>query len=138
MSLRVLFPGGFDLLHHGHIQALKTARHIAGDGTLIVGVNSDTFMEHYKRTPARTVRERIRDVIDTGIADLVIVWDGPVKQGEQILALKPDVYVAGTDWLGKNLTAQLGLDSLEWFDTHRISLLFLRRTENISTSQLIR
>ncbi len=136
--MRVLYPGGFDLLHSAHMAALHTARRIAGPtGKLIVAVNSDEFMAHYKRKPMHTDRKRMFDVMETGIADQVILWDGPERQDQQILERHPDVYIAGTDWLGKDLAAQLRLPSLAWFDEHNISLMFLRRTPGISTTQLI-
>jgi cytidyltransferase-like protein len=136
--MRVLYPGAFDMLHSAHVQALQAARRIAGPaGTLLVGVNSDTFMAHYKRDPMHTARKRVFDVIDTGIADEVFVWDGPTGQDAQILAHHPDVYIAGTDWLSKDLAQQLHLDSLAWFDTYGISLLYLRRTPGISTTLLL-
>lgn len=138
MELRVIYPGAFDMLHSAHVAALNTARRIAGPGgTLLVGVNSDDFMGHYKRKPMHTDRKRILDVIDTGIADQVFIWNGPEGQDEQILAATPDIYIAGTDWLTKDLAQQLHLPTLGWFDEHHISLLFLRRTPGISTTQLI-
>lgn len=136
--MRVLYVGGFDLLHEGHVAALHTAARIAGpDGHLTVAVNSDSFMTHYKRKPMHTDRKRMLDVESTGIADDVILWDGPEGQDAQILANAPDVYIAGTDWLTKDLATQLGIPSLGWFDDHNISLLYLRRTAGISTTQLI-
>jgi cytidyltransferase-like protein len=136
--MRVLYPGGFDLLHEAHIAALHAAKRIAGPtGHLMVGVNSDDFMTLYKRKPMHTDRKRVFDVIATGIADEVFIWDGPEGQAEQILEHDPDIYIAGTDWLGKDLAAQLGLPHLSWFDDHEISLLFMRRTPGISTTQLI-
>ncbi len=136
--MRVLYPGGFDLLHHAHIAALQTARRIAGPGgQLTIAVNSDDFMAHYKRKPMHTDRKRILDVETTGIPDEVILWDGPDGQAEQILAATPDIYIAGTDWLQKDLARQLRLPNLAWFHDHDISLLFLRRTSGISTTQLI-
>lgn len=138
MTMRVLYPGGFDLLHTAHAAALQTARQIAGKaGTLIVGVNSDHLMEHYKRKPMHTDRQRVWDVQELGIADQVIVWNGPDGQDQQILEANPDVYIAGTDWLTKDLSHQLHIPSLGWFDTHHISLLYLRRTAGISTTQII-
>lgn len=138
MVMRVLYPGAFDMLHSAHIHALHAARRIAGPtGTLLVAVNSDSFMAHYKRKPMHTDRKRILDVIDTGIADEVFVWDGPEGQDSQILAADPDLYIAGTDWLSKDLAQQLHIPNLAWFDEHSISLLYLRRTPGISTTQLI-
>lgn len=136
--MRVLYPGGFDLLHSAHIAALNTARQLAGPGgQLLVGVNSDDFMARYKRKPMHTDRKRILDVLDTGIADEVFIWDGPEGQDQQILNAEPDLYLAGTDWLAKDLAQQLGLPGLDWFDEHAISLLYLRRTPGISTTLLI-
>lgn len=136
--MRVLYVGGFDLLHEGHVAALQTARRIAGsDGHLTVAVNSDAFMTHYKRKPMHTDRKRVYGVQVTGIADEVILWDGPEGQDAQILANAPDVYIAGTDWLTKDLAQQLHLPSLGWFHDNNISLLYLRRTAGISTTQLI-
>lgn len=136
--MRVLYPGGFDLIHHAHVTALQIARQIAGrSGTLIVGVNSDTFMAHYKRKPMHTDRKRVWDVQELGIADDVIVWNGPDGQDHQILAAEPDVYIAGTDWLTKDLAHQLHISTLGWFDEHHISLMYMRRTAGISTTQLI-
>jgi glycerol-3-phosphate cytidylyltransferase len=128
----------FDLFHEAHLAALQTARRIAGPGGhLTVGVNSDEFMTRYKRKPMRTDRQRVADVVGAGLADEVVVWDGPDGQAQQILNVAPDIYIAGTDWLGKDLAAQLGIPALSWFDEHHISLLFLRRTPGISTSMLI-
>lgn len=136
--MRILYPGGFDLLHTAHITALNTARQLAGPGgKLLVGVNSDEFMGHYKRKPMHTDRKRVLDVIDTGIADEVFIWHGPDGQDQQILDNTPDLYLAGTDWLGKDLAQQLRLPNLTWFEEHNISLLYLRRTAGISTTQLI-
>jgi cytidyltransferase-like protein len=137
-GVRVLYAGGFDLFHAAHVAALQAAKQIAGPaGTLMVAVNSDAFMAHYKRKPMHTDRKRILDVQDSGLADEVFIWNGPEGQAEQILAATPDVYIAGTDWLAKDLAQQLQLPNLAWFDNNAISLLYLRRTPGISTTQLI-
>jgi cytidyltransferase-like protein len=136
--VKLLYPGGFDLLHDGHINALTLARKMAGpDGCLIVAVNSDSFMSDYKRVPARTQQERINDVIATGLADEVILWHGPEKQDEQIVNNKPDVYVASFDWIDRDLARQLRIPSLSWMDDQGISLLYIHRTPGISTTLLI-
>lgn len=136
--MRVLYVGGFDLLHEGHVAALHTAARIAGpEGHLTVAVNSDDFMAHYKRKPMYGQRHRMADIEDMRIADRVTLWHGPEGQDQQILDVAPDVYIAGNDWLTKDLAHQLRLPDLGWFDQHHISLLYLRRTPGISTTQLI-
>jgi len=138
--MRVLYPGGFDLLHLGHREALTTARTFAGrygTGHLTVAVNSDNFLTHYKRTPQRPAIERMADVLELGIADEVIIWDGPEGQDQQILDSGCELYLAGTDWLTKDLAHQLRIPSLGWFDQNNVSLMFLRRTPGVSTTSLI-
>ena len=136
--MKLLYPGGFDLLHAGHINALTLARKMAGpSGRLVVAVNTDNFMSKYKRVPARTQQERVNDVIATGLADEVILWHGPEKQDEQILSQSPDVYVASFDWVDRDLARQLQIPSLSWIDDQGISLLYIHRTPGISTTLLI-
>ena len=109
----MLYPGGFDCFHHGHVNALKAVKPL---GYLMVGVNSDRLMKHYKRVPAQPEIQRVQAVLRQGIADEVFIWDGPEGQADQILAHDPDVYVAGTDWLSKDLAKQLDIPHLAWFD----------------------
>ena len=136
--MKLLYPGGFDLLHAGHINALTLARKMAGpSGRLVVAVNTDSFMSEYKRVPARTQQERVDDVIATGLADEVILWHGPEKQDEQILFQSPDVYVASFDWVDRDLARQLRIPNLSWIDDQGISLLYVHRTPGISTTLLI-
>ena len=136
--MKLLYPGGFDLLHAGHINALTLARKMAGpSGYLVVAVNTDNFMSEYKRVPARTQQERVDDVLATGLADEVILWHGPEKQDEQILSQSPDVYVASFDWVDRDLATQLRIPSLSWIDDQGISLLYIHRTPGISTTLLI-
>jgi glycerol-3-phosphate cytidylyltransferase len=136
--MKLLYPGGFDLLHAGHINALNLARKMAGpSGQLVVAVNTDSFMSEYKRVPARTQQERVDDIIATGLADEVILWHGPEKQDEQILSQNPDVYVASFDWVDRDLARQLRISSLSWIDEQGISLLYIHRTPGISTTLLI-
>jgi cytidyltransferase-like protein len=136
--MKLLYPGGFDLLHSGHINALTLARKIAGpSGRLVVAVNTDSFMSEYKRVPARTQEQRVDDVIATGLADEVVLWHGPEKQDEQIMYHNPDIYVASFDWIDRDLAHQLRIPSLSWMDDQGISLLYMQRTPGISTTLLI-
>lgn len=132
--MRVLYPGGFDLVHHGHVNALNTAKQF---GHLTVGINSDRLMTSYKRAPKHDQNQRIRDVKRLGIADDIIIWDGPEGQDQQILDQQPDVYVASADWINRDLAHQLRIPELAWFSDHRINLMYVWRTGGVSTTQLI-
>lgn len=136
--MKLLYPGGFDLFHAGHLNALTLARKIAGpSGHLVVAVNTDRFMSEYKRVPARTQQERVNDIVATGLADEVILWHGPENQDEQIIHQRPDIYVASFDWIDRDLAHQLRIPSLYWLDDQGISLLYVHRTPGISTTLLI-
>ena len=52
--------GVFDLLHYGHLIAIKEAKKL-GD-TLIIGVFSDEIAKSFKRQPIMTQEERMRNI----------------------------------------------------------------------------
>ena len=70
---RVFTFGVFDLLHYGHINALKKAKRL-GDH-LVVGVFSDEIAESFKRKPILTAVERAINIEALGIADTVFILD---------------------------------------------------------------
>ena len=53
----VLVTGGFDPLHSGHIEYFKSAKRL-GD-ILVVGVNSDAWLERKKGRAFMPAKERI-------------------------------------------------------------------------------
>lgn len=65
----VLVTGGFDPLHSGHISYLKAARNL-GD-MLIVGVNSDSWLERKKGRPFMNHHERMLIVSELACVDAV-------------------------------------------------------------------
>ncbi len=69
MTIRVFTSGVFDLLHTGHIRALKAAR-THGD-LLIVGVCSDDDAQAYKRQPVIPLNERIEMLESLACVDQV-------------------------------------------------------------------
>lgn len=73
MKRIVLATGGFDPLHSGHIDYLKSARKL-GD-RLIVGVNSDQWLERKKGRAFMSLRERGTIVSNLAGVDQVIIFD---------------------------------------------------------------
>lgn len=126
---RVLTYGTFDLLHWGHINLLKRAREL-GD-YLVVAVSTDEFNEQKYGKPAsyhdfevrRSMLEAVRYV------DLVIPeasWEQKVQDVEQ---LHIDTVVMGSDWQGSERFEHL---------RSRCDVVYLPRTEGVSTSQIRR
>lgn len=66
----VLVTGGFDPIHSGHIEYLRSAREL-GD-KLIVGINSDEWLTRKKGKPFLTFQERATIIAELHCVDRVI------------------------------------------------------------------
>lgn len=69
----VLVTGGFDPIHSGHIEYFKAAKEL-GD-KLIVGVNSDEWLNRKKGRAFMPIVERVRIVENLKMVDGVILFD---------------------------------------------------------------
>ncbi|NLS10935.1 adenylyltransferase/cytidyltransferase family protein [Nesterenkonia sp. MY13] len=126
---RVLTYGTFDLLHWGHIRLLKRAKSL-GD-YLIVGASTDEFATEDKgvRAPYHKFETRCDMLSAVRYVDLVIPearWDQKLKDIQRYQA---DVVVMGSDWAGSH--------RFEYLRDH-VDLVFLPRTEGVSTSKIRR
>jgi glycerol-3-phosphate cytidylyltransferase len=63
--------GVFDLLHYGHIRALKKAKKL-GD-KLIIGVFTDKVAKGFKRKPILNQKERLLAIKELGLGDVVLL-----------------------------------------------------------------
>jgi D-beta-D-heptose 7-phosphate kinase/D-beta-D-heptose 1-phosphate adenosyltransferase len=79
----VLVTGGFDPLHSGHISYLRAAREL-GD-TLIVGVNSDAWLERKKGRAFMTHHERMIIVSALTCVDAAYRFDDSDGSGRQFI-----------------------------------------------------
>lgn len=91
---RVLCSGTFDILHEGHLDYFRQARS-QGD-CLIVVVAHDENVRKEKREPLHTQEERMRAIIESGAADIVVAGDNHDKLAV-VERFKPDVIVLGYD-----------------------------------------
>ncbi|MBP3391712.1 MAG: glycerol-3-phosphate cytidylyltransferase [Clostridia bacterium] len=121
----VITYGTFDLLHKGHVNILRRAKEL-GD-YLIVGVSTDEFnaikgkKSYYSYEDRKMIVEAIRYV------DLVIPEEKWEQKPDDIKKYNVDVMVMGSDWADSNEFS--GLQDL-------CEMVFLPRTENISTTQI--
>lgn len=69
----VLATGGFDPLHSGHIDYLESAKKL-GD-ILVVGVNSDSWLEKKKGSSFMPLKERINIIRNLKMVDFAISFD---------------------------------------------------------------
>jgi D-beta-D-heptose 7-phosphate kinase/D-beta-D-heptose 1-phosphate adenosyltransferase len=99
----VVATGGcFDLLHAGHVSALRLAREL-GD-CLVVCLNSDASVRRIKG-PDRPVvpqEDRVRVLEALACVDAVVVFDED-DPGAVLAELRPDVWAKGGDYTGMEL-----------------------------------
>jgi cytidyltransferase-like protein len=75
---RIYVDGVFDLFHWGHVELFRSARGLAANPYLIVGVCADEDVD-YKQRPTLTLDERIRVVDACELVDEVIRGPVPVS-----------------------------------------------------------
>lgn len=137
MGLRIYNGGTYDLFHWGHVEMLKQLKNLAGqDGTLIVAINTDEFVEQFKgKRPIMTTEERARVVQGCRYVDEVIINHSGADSKPTILEAKADFVVTGTDWSDRDYNAQMGF-TRQWLEEHKIGFGFLPYTTEISSTKL--
>lgn len=122
--MRVITYGTFDLFHKGHYNILKRAKEL-GD-YLIVGVTSESYDKaRGKLNVTQSLVERIENVKNSGLVDEIIVEEYTGQKIEDIKKYDIDVFVIGSDWLGK-------FDYLKEY----CDVVYLERTKGVSSTQL--
>ncbi len=129
MLVKVFYSGVWDLLHVGHVRALKAAAE-CGDW-LTVGVVIDDFDSSYKTLPTIPLEQRMEMVAELCFVDEVVPhrwWDDNVdfmlENGFSIRAHGPQH--------GKQHPLQL--EVWQKLQSHGIQYVEIPRTEGISTT----
>jgi len=73
MKTIVLVTGGFDPLHHGHIEYFKEAKKLGDE--LHVGVNSDEWLTNKKGRPFMPFKDRVSVIEQLDVVDRVLSFD---------------------------------------------------------------
>ena len=129
---RVLTIGSWSVPHLGHAAFLRACESF---GDVIVGVNSDAFIQTYKGTqPPFRQSERIALIKSLGYR--VLLNDGPGR--ELIYEVHPDIIVVGTDWARRDYLHQLDITQDE-LDELVISVAYVpMRPIGISSTEVMR
>ena len=135
----VITLGTFDLLHTGHIKLFKKCREISGRGKVMIGLNTDEFIEKYKgRSPVMTYSERSEMIWVTDLIDHIIPNDQSSGSAKEVIEKSgAKLIVIGSDWARKDYVGQLGLD-WDWLDDKEIGICYVNYTKGISTTEIKR
>lgn len=138
--MSVVYSGGtFDLFHIGHVQLLAACKKIAGpDGTVVIAVNPDEFVEKFKGVrPTMSLEERMDVVGACKYVDEVIPNTGWQDSTKTIMKYGHVDFVAiGDDWAPpKDYYAQMGFTK-EWLGESGITLVFIDRNTGMSSTKI--
>ena len=115
----------FDLLHAGHIIMLQYAK--ARCDKLIVGLQTDPTTDRpEKNKPIQSLEERRIQLEAVKYVDEVFTYSTEKDLYKNLLDIKPDVRILGSDYIGKSFTG----DDLD------IKISYHDRNHNSSTTNL--
>jgi len=85
---------GIDVLHHGHINIIETARKL---GEVTIGLMTDKAIASYKRLPLLSYVQR-KKIIENIKGVKNVIPQETLDYSTNLKKLKPDFVVHGTDW----------------------------------------
>ena len=136
--MAVVYTGGtFDLMHAGHVDLLRVCRRVAGpSGKVVVSLIRDEFVARFKpRPPVCSYAERRAVLLVCSYVDSVVENSGDEDSTKAIDAVKPDFILIGDDWAQRDYCKQMGFTP-DWLDVHGITLLYVPRLRNISSTAI--
>ena len=122
--------GAFDILHAGHIDYLAKAKDHCD--FLIIGLNSDVSVKHYKGKgrPIINQQERAEIVAALEMVDYVFIFEER-RNKKNIEVLQPDLYIKAGDYNSDQLTSKEALAA------HGGKVLLIPIETATSTSKII-
>jgi D-beta-D-heptose 7-phosphate kinase/D-beta-D-heptose 1-phosphate adenosyltransferase len=115
----VLVTGGFDPLHSGHLAYFKAAKAL-GD-TLVVGINSDSWLKRKKGRSFYTWDERFQLIKNLEMVDYVIEFNddennsiNAIKQATQTFPSAKIIFANGGDRTAENIPEMGLLDDIRY------------------------
>lgn len=131
MAKLVLTVGTFDTPHMGHSKFLYMASKL---GDLVVGLNTDDYVEKYKGKRSVFSFEERRNIILTLPFVSAVASNSQDDLKPLILDFAPDFLCIGSDW-GMKYYDQAKVTQ-EWLDTNGVTFIMLPYTNEISSTML--
>lgn len=136
-----IYTGGtFDLFHEGHVELLRSCKRLAGDGAVVVALNTDEFITRFKNNPPiQTFRERKTVLESCKYVDFVLPNIGEEDSKKTIIEASRthmiEVIAIGSDWAGRDYYGQMGFTK-EWLDDNDLILIYIDRRTGMSTTKI--
>ena len=121
MKKIIITYGTFDTFHYGHLEILRRAKGL-GD-YLIVGLSTDEFNKTKGKKSMFNYEKRKQWLESIKFIDLIIPEEDWEQKEIDIQRHNVDTFVMGDDWEGK-------------FDYLKCNIVYLKRTDNISSTQI--
>jgi glycerol-3-phosphate cytidylyltransferase len=130
----LVYTGGtFDLFHSGHVEFLRRCSEL---GSVVVSLNTDEFIEEYKRKPpVISYADRRSVLMACKYVDDVIPNIGGPDSRIAIESVMPDMVIIGSDWARKDYYTQMAFDQ-DWLDDRGIGLAYIPYTQGISSTAI--
>lgn len=95
----VLVNGAFDLIHSGHLKILAAARERAGDGTVVLALDSDRKVSAAKG-PGRPILSAVERSVALGYfpIDYLVEIDSDEDMWKLMTLVKPNLRVQGEEY----------------------------------------
>jgi len=119
--MNVITYGTFDLFHYGHLRLLQRAKE--GNRHLTVAVSTDEFNGIKGKECVIPFVERFEIIRSLDCVDIVIPECSWEQKTQDIVCYDIDLLIMGSDWKDE-------------FDRVDCQVIYLPRTEGISTTQL--
>lgn len=128
----IVYTGGtFDVFHAGHVRFLQRCAEL---GSVVVSLNTDEFIEEYKRKPpVISYADRREVLLSCRYVDRVVPNLGGKDSKPAIEVVDPDWVIIGSDWASKDYYRQMGFTQ-DWLDARGIGLAYLPYTQGISST----
>jgi len=123
MKKTIITYGTFDMFHIGHLKLLQRLKDMADE--LIVAVSTDEFNQGKGKKTLIPYEQRAEIVANIKCVDKVIPEKSWEQKIDDIKKYDVDIFAIGNDWEGK-------FDFLKEY----CEVVYLERTENVSTTQL--
>jgi D-beta-D-heptose 7-phosphate kinase/D-beta-D-heptose 1-phosphate adenosyltransferase len=108
--------GTFDIIHRGHVEVLKYAKNL-GD-MLIVAIDADERVKELKgkNRPFNSLKDRMFVVNSFKYVDKIYSFESNIDLENLIKFIKPDIAIAGSDWIGKKYVGEEYIKEIKYFD----------------------